>query len=343
MNLTIILILILIFIILYIILVEIFTTAFRLTGLTHEKARFQVISLFTNAGFTTTESEIIPSSPGRRRLAIATMITGHIFSAIIVSLVVSVFTNLNTVNELKDYTTIILISLGVFFVLIIVLKVPFISKHISKFLENLAIKQMQRRPSKNVITELDNYGKYSIIEVLINDMPASLVDKSLYESDLKSNYNINLLVLRRKNKVVDVSANTILQKGDLIVVFGPVQNIKDLFSLTKKEQEEIIAELKDKDNEISIIDNYGKEAMVEIRVNKVPNFMVNKSLFESGLKDKYGLNVMMCKRKGSINEISKDTIIIEGDTIMVFGQYKIIKEAFLFNTSDEAEENKTEE
>ena len=339
MNLTIILILMLIFIILYIVLVEIFTTAFRLTGLTHEKARFQVISLFTNAGFTTAESEIIPSSPGRRKLAIATMITGHIFSAIIVSLIVSIFTNLNTINELKDYSIIILISLAVFFVLLIVLKVPFISKRISKFLEGLAIRQMQRRPNKNVITELDNYGKHSIIEVLINEMPSILVDKSLYESDLKSNYNINLLVLRRKNKVVDVTANTILQKGDLIVVFGPAQNIKELFSLTKKEQEQIVAEMKQKENEISIVDNYGKEAMVEIKLNKIPDFMANKSLFESKLKDKYGLNVMMCKRNGIINEISKDTILIEGDTIIVFGQYKIIKELFMFSANDIEEEN----
>ena len=198
MNLAVILILILIFIILYIVFIEGFTIAFRLTGLTHEKARFQVISLFTNAGFTTHESEIIPSSPSRRKLAIATMITGHIFSAIIVSLVVSIFTSISTINEMKDYIVPILISLAIFLVLLFVLKVPFISKPLSKGLENMAIKSMQRRPTKNIITELDNYGTYSIVEVLINEMPLKLVDKPLYETDLKNNYRMNALKTYRQ-------------------------------------------------------------------------------------------------------------------------------------------------
>jgi len=329
MSLTIILILILIFIILYIVLVEGFTIAFRLTGLSDEKARFQVISLFTNAGFTTHESEIIPSSPNRRRLAIITMVTGHIFSAIIVSLVVSIFTNISTINEMKDHSLTILISLGVLFLLLIILKVPFISKPLSKGLENLAISSMQRRPSKNIITELDNYGNFSITEVLINEMPSKLVDKPLFETDLKNNYRINLLILKRKNKVLEVSANTILQKGDLIVVFGPLQSIKDLFTLTKKEHKELVENLKEKRNEITIIDNYGKEAMVEILINKIPEFLKEKTLFESKLKEKFGLNVMMLKRNGDIVDISKDTVFLLNDVIIVFGEYKEIKHAFL--------------
>ncbi len=42
---------------------------FMLTGLPERKARFQVISILTNTGFTTGESEVITSSRRRRRLA----------------------------------------------------------------------------------------------------------------------------------------------------------------------------------------------------------------------------------------------------------------------------------
>lgn len=160
-------------------------------------------------------------------------------------------------------------------------------------------------------------------------MPLSLVDKPLYETDLKNNYNINLLIVNRKNKVLDVSANTILQKGDIIVLFGPVQNIKDLFNLTKKEHIELVKELKEKTNEIAIIDNYGKEAMVEVTLNKMPEIIIDKTLIESKLKEEHGINVMMLKRQGTVVEISKDTTFIEGDTIVVFGEYKEIKEVFL--------------
>lgn len=56
-------------ILVYVIFIEIFTIIFRLTGLTNDKARFQVISLFTNSGFTTQEAELIVSSRVRRRIA----------------------------------------------------------------------------------------------------------------------------------------------------------------------------------------------------------------------------------------------------------------------------------
>ena len=39
----------------YIFTIEVFSVAFKLTGLATKKIRFQVASLFTSAGFTTTE------------------------------------------------------------------------------------------------------------------------------------------------------------------------------------------------------------------------------------------------------------------------------------------------
>ena len=62
-------ILIMVFIIIYVILIEIFSMLFRITGLTKEKASFQAISLLTNCGFTTGESEVITSDRLRRRIA----------------------------------------------------------------------------------------------------------------------------------------------------------------------------------------------------------------------------------------------------------------------------------
>lgn len=329
MSLPVALILILIFIILYIVIIDIFTVLFRLTGLTVEKAKFQVISLFTNAGFTTRESEIITSSPRRRKLAQATMITGHVFSAIIVSLIVSIFTNISTIMEVKEHLTTILIAIAAFIVILIFIKIPFIAKKLQKLLEVMALKSMRKGDKENVITELDNYGKSSIMEVLINVLPKELQDKSLKDTNLKGNYNINLLLIKRKNKVLDVTGNTMLQVDDVLVLFGPEQNIKDLFgSKNKKINEDIIKDTI-KRNELSIIDNYGKEAMVEIYLNIVPESLKNKTLAESDIKDKYHINVMMLKRANIVQDINKDTIFMEGDTLILFGHYQTIKELFL--------------
>ena len=77
------------------------------------------------------------------------------------------------------------------------------------------------------------------------------------------------------------------------------------------------------------MDNYGKEAMVEITLHKVPDILKNTTLLQSGLKDKYHINVMMLKRSGVVLEINKDTIFLEKDTIIVFGLYQSIKDVFL--------------
>ena len=78
-------------ILIYILISDIITVLFRLTGLTEEKARFQVVSLLTNSGFTTNESEIIVSSKVRRKIAKATMLFGYAFTVTIVSTIVNIF------------------------------------------------------------------------------------------------------------------------------------------------------------------------------------------------------------------------------------------------------------
>lgn len=93
-----------VFIIVYSIIIETFTVLFRLTGLTQEKAKTQVISLLTNSGFTTSESEVILHSRKRRKLAQLTMMFGYSFTVIIVSVVVNIFLTLSR-TEVKSITS----------------------------------------------------------------------------------------------------------------------------------------------------------------------------------------------------------------------------------------------
>ena len=70
-------------VLIYWIILELFTLMFRITGLPDDKARFQVLSILTGAGFTTRESESIVSSRMRRRLAQGTMLFGYVFNVTI--------------------------------------------------------------------------------------------------------------------------------------------------------------------------------------------------------------------------------------------------------------------
>ncbi len=321
--------LLLVFIIIYFCLIKFYSVLFRITGLTREKSTFQVISLLTTAGFTTNESELIVKDKIRRRIAIAAMITGNAFSVIIVSLIISLFSNITQKQEAETLHFIFAGS-GIFICLFVIYKLPFIHKIIDKVVEKLAHLLISRNNKENVITVLDNLGKVAIAEVYIRTMPDVMDGKSLIDSGLKDKYGINVLMVKRGNKTLNVSKDTIFQIRDCIIVFGIYQNILDLFSHIDSKAHEIVENSSElKINTLNLIDNYGKQAMVEIKINSLPTFMENKTLSSCGLKEKYNINVMTIRRDDDVIELTKDTIIKKDDSIVVFGDYQKIKDVFI--------------
>lgn len=323
--------LIMIFIVVYVILIEIYNVLFRISGLTKDKSRFQVISLLTNSGYTTKESEIIVTNKFRRRLAIASMLTGYIFTAVIVSLIINLVSNFDA-NQIADNILWFAIAFGAFVLILIVSNIPFVKKAFDKMIENAAHSIMRHSNYGNVITILDEYEKDCIAEIYINKLPEFLEGKSIFESRIKDLYRMNVLMVKRKGRMIDVTKDTHIQVKDTLVIFGSQQNIKDLFTIGRKEIEEILdKEDKIEENIIELVDNYGKDAMAEVTVNRVPEFLEKKTLFECGIKDKYLINVIMMKRADKAIMVTKDTMIEKGDVLIVYGPYANIKEAFLSN------------
>ena len=227
------------FILVYIFLIEIYSILFRITGLTGIKSRFQAISLLTNSGYTTSEAEVVTTNKMRRNIAIASMLTGYAFSVIIVSLVFNLITKISATSLQENYIT-ILIVLAIFAGVLIFFKLPFIKKPVEKLIEKIARKIMKKDIDDNVITLLDVYEKDVIAEVAINVVPQIMQDKKLSEINARDLYNINILMLKRNGVAEVVTKDTIVNKDDIIVVFGPVQEIKNLFITkeTKKEEKE---------------------------------------------------------------------------------------------------------
>lgn len=313
-------ILILSFIVIYVVVIQIYSVLFRITGLTKEKARFQAISLLTNSGFTTTESEIIVSDRVRRRIAIAAMINGYAFSVVIVSLIINVILSLK--EDVADQALIVMtIAFAGFVVLIVITQIPIFKRLFEKFIQSIATKLLKRNKNENIIIMLDNYGRDSMAEVHLNRVPEFMVDIPLEETRIKDKYHLNVLMLKRSGKIVDVNKDTIFKKGDQLVVFGANSSIANVFTKRKREQ---------KANSLDLIEEYGEEAMVEIQLNIVPEILKNKGLFESGLKSEYSINLLTIKRKDVSVAITKDTTLQEKDVIVVFGPYVNIKK--IFNT-----------
>lgn len=325
MNLELSSILIMVFVITYVAIINFFSILFRMTGLTKGKTTFQVISLFTGAGFTTSESEIIVNENTRRKIAMACMITGNVFSVIIVSLIVNLLSSLTLYDS--DTTFIYIgIAFVVFVVVFFFFRIPFVKKFIAKFIEFFVIKLFTKNKNDNFLTLLDNYGDNAIVEVYINRMPEDLKGKSIFESKLKAKANINILMIRRKGRVINVTKDTMIQEKDEIVVFGSYFKIREYF-LLKNENTKV--KENEKVNAIELIDNYGEQAMVKVYIKELPYIIENKSIEECKLKALYGINIIMIKRDTNVIDITRNTMIREKDEIIVFGPFNNINYLFV--------------
>ncbi|MEG1525377.1 MAG: TrkA C-terminal domain-containing protein [Clostridia bacterium] len=214
-------------ILVYVVIVEIFTMLFRFTGLTAEKARFQVVSLLTNSGYTTRESELITVSPVRRRLARATMMFGYAFTVTIVSSVVNVFLSLKLV-QLEH----ILWQLFVPALFLIALILFFRNKRFKQCLDGVIERVVNRlvlKGARNQLLVLDYFADKVVAQVTLKMLPQKLADTRLADANLNDKGVLLLLVQRKGRQLSAVDADTVLHPGDHLVVFGPLEAIRDVF------------------------------------------------------------------------------------------------------------------
>ncbi|MGL4628833.1 TrkA C-terminal domain-containing protein [Cetobacterium sp.] len=213
----------------YLLICEIFTILFRLTGLTEETARFQVISMLTTCGFTTVESELITSSRKRKKLAFITILFGYIFSVTIVSMVINFFTRLNDENSLQIILKAILAVIFIIIIWYILLKVNFVKTRFDKIISKIGIKAIFKNQD-NPIMVLGIFKSEVIAEVTITNLPEELLNTELKNSHIRSFYNLQILtVIKPDDSSNPVTGDTILETHDKIIVFGAIKNIKNLF------------------------------------------------------------------------------------------------------------------
>ena len=316
----------------YMFMIEIFSVAFKLTGLATKKIRFQVASLFTGAGFTTQESELITNDDRRRRIAVTCMYTGHIFSVVIMGLVINVVIQISQAigasRETRTFTEwyfIVFYISAFIFLLVLFIKIPPINRHFQKLLENIAIAASKRNRHSNIITVLDFYGKNAICEVNLNNIPEFAEDVSLFEMKLTQKYVINILSIKRGKRMVDVTKDTMFRKGDVLVIYGYINDIKEAFINSVSGKRAIVV---DRTNELQLLNNYGGNALMEVQVDEVPKELKNIKIKDSHLTDHYSINIVVIKRKDEYLFADKETIIKKGDVITLFGPYKNIKLLF---------------
>ena len=216
-------------ILLYWVITELFTFFFRLTGLSAERSRFQVISLLTGTGFTTRESEIIMASRRRRRLARATMLFGYVFNITIVSAFINVFLSMKVV-QVGHQIFGFLIPLSTAALIFICMRVPKIHAWGDRFLRRLADRVFDRQESFNAVMLVDNIGSESIVQVKLRWIPEEYSGLSLAETKLRAETGILVMLVERNGgKPMAAHADTVFEVGDKLTVFGNYMTICKTF------------------------------------------------------------------------------------------------------------------
>ena len=211
-------------ILLYIIISEVFTLLFRLIGLPEEKARFQVVSLLTGAGFTTRESEMIISTRRRRRLARITMLFGYVFNISVVSAFINVFMSLK-ITQVGQYVFGLLIPVGMVAVLVIILRIPAVRKFGNSLILKL-VGNFAHTDTVNTVMIIDHIGQGTIAQVHIRAVPEALKGKRLFESRVKEEHNILIMLIEdTRGKVEPPHKDTVFPEGEKLTVFGDYQKI----------------------------------------------------------------------------------------------------------------------
>ena len=88
----------------------------------------------------------------------------------------------------------------------------------------------------NEVTLISNYGKNSLVEVYVDEVPKELDGVKIKDAGLNDKYSITVGVIKRKDEYLFVDKNTIIQQGDKVTFIGPYKNIKVLFSNDEKEK-----------------------------------------------------------------------------------------------------------
>ncbi len=213
-----------ILIFMYWVISEVFTVIFRLIGLPEDKARFQVVSMLTGAGFTTHESEMILSTRSRRRLARITMLFGFVFNVTIVSAFVNVFVSMK-LTHIGNTVLSMLIPISAVTAVILLTRYHRVRLWLDRKIESAA-DRYGAGPGINGVTVIDQIGSRTLARVTLHKLPEHYSDKPLAEMDLKPVHGILVLMLEHEDGEAEVpNAETRFRQNDRVTVFGEYETI----------------------------------------------------------------------------------------------------------------------
>lgn len=225
------------------IVVQLGAVAFQLTGLEWSLAKFQSLSCFSGTGFTTREAELITGDSRRRRIASVLMVLGNAGLVTMIASMASAF-NPEQIFITKFSESLLPVSipsdlvpwvnLGVIVLGFLVIYIVFTNKKFTRILTSYLRKKIVKKDLFKPVTFeelLFLTGGYGISRTEVcQDSP--LINKTLAESELRK-HDVTVLAIVRDNVTMpNPSAGVTIHKGDELISFGKLENIRNRICMT---------------------------------------------------------------------------------------------------------------
>jgi len=197
--------------------------ALMMTGMDRKRAVFQALSAFSGTGFTTKEAEFVVNHPVRRRVISWLMILGN---AGIVTVIITATSSIVTSTGYLLTVDVLILLVGIYLIYRVATHKGFIRRWES-FIEEKLVKStaFEEGATEDLLHLLEGYG---LVRAIITEN-SPFIGNSLSESGLNEKGLLVLGIERGKNWVPIPKPKETIIAGDRIVVYGPLEVLRDLF------------------------------------------------------------------------------------------------------------------
>ena len=204
------------------VVVKVGTVALTMTGLERRKAKFQALSAFTNAGWTTRETELVMAHDQRRRIVMALLVLGHAGLASVVATLISTLGQRGLVDILGKLA----ILAGAILVIYLLARWRGLDRRLTAEIEKRLRQTTDLRVARfeEVLHLAEGYG---VVEVYVSE-DAGIAHKSIRQSHLRAR-GMAVLAVERDGQIIPApDAETVLLPGDRLVCYGVIKSIGDI-------------------------------------------------------------------------------------------------------------------
>lgn len=197
--------------------------ALMMTGMEQSKARFQALSAFTRAGFTTKEAELVVNHPQRRRIISWLIIAGN---AGLVAIIVTATSSIATSTGYNMPIT-IAVLIGSIVILYTSLGRSGFARWWDSFIEKRFVKSriLEEAATEDLLHFIEGYG----LVKLIVPKDSIFIGHSLRDVNTADNEFFVVGIERGKEWISLPKAREVINEGDKLVIYGNLNTLKRFF------------------------------------------------------------------------------------------------------------------